>query len=146
MSNVLDKSFIHRSYPKLAYGSIYANSQTNISLIILPSGLRIWWDECAPLCPNSWWANWHHRSWEQNHFNYENFKRIHFEHNSDVVLSVYCGPWRFEFNCHHRWKGQKKADRHWTSVSTTKNTTVTLSHRHQKASMTWKTFIGNFSN
>ena len=23
MSNVLDKSFIHRSYPKLAYGSIY---------------------------------------------------------------------------------------------------------------------------
>ena len=24
MSNVLDKSFIHRSYPKLAYGSIYA--------------------------------------------------------------------------------------------------------------------------
>ena len=24
MSNVLDKSFIHRSYPKLAYGSIYS--------------------------------------------------------------------------------------------------------------------------
>ena len=23
MSNVLDKSFIHRSYPKLAYGSMY---------------------------------------------------------------------------------------------------------------------------
>ena len=23
MSNVLDKSFIHRSYPKLAYGSIH---------------------------------------------------------------------------------------------------------------------------
>ena len=25
MSNVLDKSFIHRSYPKLAYGSIHLN-------------------------------------------------------------------------------------------------------------------------
>ena len=25
MSNVLDKSFIHRSYPKLAYGSIHTN-------------------------------------------------------------------------------------------------------------------------
>ena len=29
MSNVLDKSFIHRSYPKLAYGSI------DVSVIVL---------------------------------------------------------------------------------------------------------------
>ena len=28
MSNVLDKSFIHRSYPKLAYGSIHANTSS----------------------------------------------------------------------------------------------------------------------
>ena len=27
MSNVLDKSCIHRSYPKLAYGSIYFNQE-----------------------------------------------------------------------------------------------------------------------
>ena len=29
MSNVLDKSFIHRSYPKLAYGSIYKIVKVN---------------------------------------------------------------------------------------------------------------------
>ena len=31
MSNVLDKSFIHRSYPKLAYGSIYPLTQPQVA-------------------------------------------------------------------------------------------------------------------
>ena len=37
MSNVLDKSFIHRSYPKLAYGSIYEYlaSQTTYIIAVL---------------------------------------------------------------------------------------------------------------
>ena len=33
MSNVLDKSFIHRSYPKLAYGSINIVKKTITKLI-----------------------------------------------------------------------------------------------------------------
>ena len=35
MSNVLDKSFIHRSYPKLAYGSInlYVNNKYSFGMV-----------------------------------------------------------------------------------------------------------------
>ena len=34
MSNVSDKSFIYRSYPKLAYGSIYLSMQRDMAVLL----------------------------------------------------------------------------------------------------------------
>ena len=34
MSNVSDKSYIHRSYPKLAYGSIYITNGHSLGLLV----------------------------------------------------------------------------------------------------------------
>ena len=40
MSNVLDKSFIHRSYPKLAYGSIYTKILLQVKYLLFQSHLN----------------------------------------------------------------------------------------------------------